>query len=383
VALVLAPILPNSRLYTGPCCPPDRQSISYKYLGIGFISGYSAIYNAPSPYRYYTWACDLSRIGNGYIFICNAPFRVGNVWYSTESPSRDTPWNQPIMEQCPLGLECQISLIYSWFIGTRAPLALVMKRKESVFWVAQALITIGVLGLVALPSTTSSPTLSTSSSSSQSSSSFGGLQLRITLNASSIKTNGTIAARIELMNTGDRNVSVSAPVWNQTVPMLNGTLGQLNAFDYVCSHNPSFFLVNFLLFRGHIASGNVSEAGTPLQEGPPVRPPCLPYADMGAPVTFLPHSDQAVSGPQQTGNFTAELNPSTLFCVPVVPGGGTDCAYGEGLVGYYVSSANPGDGNIINFTYGGFVYFPPGEYTIVAYDVWGQVGYSTFTVVAV
>lgn len=259
-----------------------------------------------------------------------------------------------------------------------------MKRKESAFWVAQALIAVGVLTLVALPSTTSSSTLLTTSSSQQShsSASSNGLQLTTILNASSIKPNGTIAAQIELMNVRDQNVSFSGPIWNQTIPMLNGTLAQLNTFDYVCGYNPSGFLVNFVLLRGHITQGNVSAAGVPLQEGPPVRPPCLPYASIETPITFLPHSDQAILGSQQTSVITAGLNASTLFCVPVLNGGGTNCAYGEGLVGYYVSSASPGGGKVISFTYGDFTYFPPGEYTILAYDVWGQDAYSTFTVVA-
>ena len=63
--LMLAPILPLNYPYLG-CCGPDSQSISFKYLGYGFLSGYSFTG------RYYVWCHNLD---NG--FQCYNDFSLG------------------------------------------------------------------------------------------------------------------------------------------------------------------------------------------------------------------------------------------------------------------------------------------------------------------
>ena len=75
VVLTLAPILPyNPNISYGPCCSGiDGQSIAYKYLGYGFLSGWSS----PSAYpasmsHYYEWCHNL---GNG--FDCRNGFSLG------------------------------------------------------------------------------------------------------------------------------------------------------------------------------------------------------------------------------------------------------------------------------------------------------------------
>jgi hypothetical protein len=74
-ALMLIPILPAPFIYTGPCCGQNSESISFKYLGYGFMSGYVAINSTtPSSNRYYTWC---HRLNGG--FSCEDPYRIGSV----------------------------------------------------------------------------------------------------------------------------------------------------------------------------------------------------------------------------------------------------------------------------------------------------------------
>jgi hypothetical protein len=229
--------------------------------------------------------------------------------------------------------------------------------------------------------TAQSTSLSTRYSAS-STNSTEGLQLILILNSTSIWSGGVITAQIEVLNTLDHNVTLaSGPMWNQTIPALNGTMYSLNAYDYVCSDNPDYYFANFVLFKGHYSAGNISLARSPLQEGPPVRPPCAGNANTPFPVTFLPNGDEvAVSQPGYIPlNLTAEVSANTLYCAEsglAGNSGGIYCRYGDGLVGYWNSSAYSAGG----FASPGFTYFPPGEYTIVAFDAWNQYSYATFTV---
>src|ERR1022692_2422080 len=95
------------------------------------------------------------------------------------------------------------------------------------------------------PASSSNSSLSQSAISTQSSSSASstnstiGLQLKLILNSTSIKTGGAITAQIEVLNTLDHNLTLAfGPTWNQTIPALNGTMYSLNNNDYVCSLNP-------------------------------------------------------------------------------------------------------------------------------------------------
>ena len=159
----------------------------------------------------------------------------------------------------------------------------------------------------------------------------------------------------------------------------------LNNYDYVCSLNPDYYFANFVLFKGHYSAENISSAGSPLPERYPLYPPCAGNANTPFPVTFLPNGDKViVPVPGQAPfNVTAEENATTLHCAgPGIGGNGGEinCGYGQGgLVGYWNSSAYSADGNW-SLTSPGFTYFPPGEYTIVAFDAWNQLTYATFTV---
>jgi len=181
---------------------------------------------------------------------------------------------------------------------------------------------------------------------------------------------------VEAFNTLDRNVSLSGLAQNQNILDWSGD-------DYVCD-SPSM-IVGFALFQGHFAAGNVSAAGQPLQ----LAPPEVIYGCQGAggpgqvgAVTFLPKGDQAVATTDFQGIYegsfpvTVSVNATTGDCGdnPELNGFCT----GKGLSGYWNDSVlAPG---ALNFTSPAFVYFPPGEYTIVAADLWNQYVYATFVV---
>jgi hypothetical protein len=205
-----------------------------------------------------------------------------------------------------------------------------------------------------------------------------GLQLKVTLNSSSIQSHGALTAHIEILNMQSRNVSLAV--------VTNPYASDWDGVDFVCSSNPSHSLVGFALFKGHLSAANISAAGSPLQLAPPVYPPCAFRLGPNE-TTFLPNSDQTISSSyydqaqQPSYPVTAELNATTGSCVGSGlsgHGGSVDCGTSPGLLGYW----NPGTapGGDLNFTSPAFSYFPRGEYTIVATDDWNQYVYAYFTV---
>jgi hypothetical protein len=253
-----------------------------------------------------------------------------------------------------------------------------MKRKEGAFVVAQAAIFVGVIALVALPAQSANQmqaaTTSTSSGGQPavlSGVSPQGLQLRVMLNSSSVQSHGVVLASVEVFNTLDRNVSFSGVSENQNI-------SEWSYDDYFC---PASFLLGFAIFQGHFAAGNISSAGPALKIVPESVVFCALSPISGA-VTFLPVGDRAVVR-SDTGSYqaTLQLNATTKYinCKGFSGGGGEcDLGAGPGLVGYWNYSV-PAAADM-NFTSPGFVYFPPGEYTIAAADDWNQYVYATFVV---
>jgi hypothetical protein len=206
-----------------------------------------------------------------------------------------------------------------------------------------------------------------------------GLQLRVTLNSSSIRSHGGLTAQIEVLNTLNRNISFSALSQNQKISEWNGD-------DNICGENPSYSLAGFAVFQGHFSADNISAAGSPLQLAPPFYPPCA-FTLPASAVTFLPNGKQAIatygSGQPQSSSFPvkAELNATTRYCTGSGiggHGGEISCGASPGLVGYWSHSIAAG-GNM-NFTSPAFTYFPAGQYTIVATDDWNQYVYAYFVV---
>jgi hypothetical protein len=266
-----------------------------------------------------------------------------------------------------------------------------MKRKEAAFAVAQVAIFVGVLVLVSLPvQSTNEQQVSTSSAAGSLAFTSGvspqGLQLKMSLNSTSIPSHGALSAQIEVVNTLNHDVSISMPGYNQTITGLGQTMESLNDFDYTCGQNPSDFLADFALFQGHITAANLSSAGTPLSLNTQFVLLCpIPYFGQGQD-TFLPKSNQVLATydmVNQTLPLTAAVNATTLYCTGselAGSGGEFDCGNTAGLVGYWNASAPLEHGAIPGLNSPALVYFPPGEYTIVACDALNQYLYATFVV---
>lgn len=212
------------------------------------------------------------------------------------------------------------------------------------------------------------------------------LELRVNLNATVIKSGDAITATISIFNPLGENVSV-LPDYQS-----NSSIFSWNAYDFLCggaaAANPTRSLAGYALFQGHYTAANLSSAGAPLNLDPPLVIECPGEANPST-VTFLPNSSTAIAyfPPNQNVIGTppaveqwAVMNASTETYVykSGYYGGGPDS-----LFGYWVGPPGgvPGGGGqngTISSPY--FHYFPPGRYTLVVEDMWGQVSYSYFQV---
>lgn len=209
-----------------------------------------------------------------------------------------------------------------------------------------------------------------------------GLQLELTLNATTVLSGGAVSAQIEVANTLSRNVTVSGLEQN-------GNITRWNNYDYFCSANPAYSLVGYAVFQGHFTAANISRAGSPLRLAPPMYGPCGSLNVVLSAVTFPPNGDQLGAGQPRVGlpqgtfvQLAAKLSGTTTFCNGESNGEttGFSCTWATpGLVGYWNGRA-PSQGNLFGFTSPAFAHFPAGEYTIVAADDWNQYLYATFVV---
>jgi hypothetical protein len=250
-----------------------------------------------------------------------------------------------------------------------------------------------VIGLVAVylvfprtpvssASSLESSTIGQTSSSSggfsfSSGASQNGLELVIDLNSTTIQPREAIDAQIELVNTLGENVSVQLPPFSETT-----NYWEWSQQDSDCGVNPSNFLVDYAVFKGHFSAQNISEAGNQLLLAPAWAGPCNGYTYYNA-VTFLPNGDVTnyteinYSQPQlqtlPSYVVKAEANATTYYCTGTDP---IDCGNSAGLVGYWNDTITTTRG----LASPALSYFPPGQYTIVATDPWNQYVYVNFTV---
>jgi hypothetical protein len=195
-----------------------------------------------------------------------------------------------------------------------------------------------------------------------------GLQLTMMLNSSTLQPRGTVRAQILLVNTLDHNVSLAVPA--------DQNLSEWRSYYTICGGG---WFMGYALFRGHYSADNVSAAGAPLRlVVSPVAPPCPPPIRITS-VTFLPDSDQFVwpAFPSQPSTSISDyLFPETHYCSSSQ--GTVSCGQGGGLFGYWNSTSYL----VSNATLASkdFVYFPAGQYTLVATDAWNQFVYAYFTV---
>jgi len=212
--------------------------------------------------------------------------------------------------------------------------------------------------------------------------SSSGLQLQVTLNSTTIRYGGALAAKVVLMNTLPTNISVT--------PRIPSELSSWEANDFFCGNSPDWgdrwALDGFAVFSGYFTTANLSSAGIQLLLAPPVEIGCITSPNPKD-VVLLPESDVAVAQYNASGlspEVTHTLiNASTLSCAPNGRGA-TACGDINGaLFGYWDSSApllpKVSDGNTSS-PY--FHLFPPGQYTLVAEDLWNQTAFAQFQVVS-
>jgi hypothetical protein len=248
-----------------------------------------------------------------------------------------------------------------------------MKRKEGVFAVALAAIFVGVITLVALPSQSANEAQPSASSSANgaplvfaSGIAPDGLQLKMVLNATSMRPDGAIFGNVTVVNTSDQNA---------TVPTQQSQ--NITSWDYYNDNCMAEYFVGYAVFSGHYTGGNISSAGTPLELVPRTATAGCPGGPFPSPITFLPGmSDREKVGmfldpaSPHDGPFPDLVNVTTDVCKDSESLVFGCLASYPGLVGYWNMSASTPT----------VVPFSPGKYTILAWDDWNQYAYATFVV---
>jgi hypothetical protein len=197
-----------------------------------------------------------------------------------------------------------------------------------------------------------------------------GLELRIDLNSTRIRSGGTLAANVTLFNT--LNSSLSMGLFSPP------NFSSWDNHDFVCAASGVLDTASFALIKGHFSAGNLSQAPAPLQLAALADLPCVSFLpSAGEQVTFSPHSSEVMV----PGDLTvqATLNVTTVSCI-ALPRGSSQCHGNVGLFGYWVAGTGaiccPGRSD--NSQY--FRYFTPGAYTLVAEDLLDQTAYAYFQV---
>lgn len=243
-----------------------------------------------------------------------------------------------------------------------------------------------------------------------------GLQLEITLNTTAVSRGEPIQAKVSLVNTLARSVSL------QVNPSAYAAIDSWDRSESACGLSQVAHVFGFALFEGHYVSSNVSEAGQPVMLAPPVGVFCPnPYYSQSyvQNVEFSPRSDTATLSANDS--YSSDFKPQTLMMqldaftggcststYEVVGGtevsGGTtstyghsthltySCGGGSALDGYWTLPAN-GTGVFIDSTsnetitrglkslYNNyFSQFQALPYTIEAKDVWNQTAFAYFSV---
>jgi hypothetical protein len=206
-----------------------------------------------------------------------------------------------------------------------------------------------------------------------------GLQLQIRLNSTTIQFGRAMMAQVLLLNTLPANLTLIPPYSsNSDISMWGGN-------DFLCGNVPIWShggLVGFALFKGHVSSANLSSAGNPLVLAPPVVIGCITELSPSS-VVMLPSSDIAIGyfnssslGPDRRQVLT---NASTGYCT--VQQNSATCGDLNGaLFGYWGPSVTGGQPENATTSSPYFHYFPVGQYTLVAEDLWNQTVFAYFDV---
>jgi hypothetical protein len=243
-----------------------------------------------------------------------------------------------------------------------------MKRKEGAFWAVQALILVGVLALVALPST--NPSTSVSQASSSSTLGSNGLSLSLSISATAqrqISVGQNLQVNLSLFNTLPRVNSVPASSdWPfQGVPVEFWPL----CYSYIPSEGLSV-PVKAVVLKGNYTLQGLQSALT---------------AILGGQCTLWENADQVVFQPSSSqANITGALYQNRTY-------GPFQLSVNFTTSGYWTLPSNPGGNGLVPFdtVIGPGQYppeppqatpFVPGVYTVAVCDEWGQAVVLHFTV---
>ncbi len=217
-------------------------------------------------------------------------------------------------------------------------------------------------------SSTTSTAISTVSSS--------GLELRIDLNTTAMEPGQTLTAIVSLRNT--LNDSLSLPL--APGDLGGGSISSWENYDFICGNGGfASYLVGFAVLEGRFSGDNLSQAPAPLQVAAQADLPCAYMVlSHGVTINFSPGSDNAYIPGTDLSQQPIALNITTYACIAVSAEG--LCRSGTGLYGYWSTSGAiccPASSNAADL----FRFFTPGDYTIVAEDVWDQEVFAHFRVV--
>jgi hypothetical protein len=159
-----------------------------------------------------------------------------------------------------------------------------------------------------------------------------------------------------------------------------GSISSWENYDFICGNGgDASYLVGFAVLQGRFSAGNLSQAPAPLQVAAQADLPCLyPVFSHGETITFFPGSDTASIPGTDLSQEPVALNVTTYACI-ALPSNSAECHSGAGLYGYWSTSESiccPASSNAADL----FRYLTPGDYTIVAQDVWDQEVFAYFQV---
>ncbi len=221
---------------------------------------------------------------------------------------------------------------------------------------------------------------STSTSTAQpnaSAMSSTGFELRVELNTTTMLPGQTLAANVTLHDTLKSSLSLLLAPGD----FGGGSISSWENYDFICGNGgDASYLVGFAVLQGRFSAGNLSQAPAPLQVAAKADLPCLyPVFSQGETITFFPGSDIASIPGTGLSQEPVALNVTTYACI-ALPSNSAECHSGADLYGYWSTSESiccPASSNAADL----FRYLTPGDYTIVAQDVWDQEVFAYFQVV--
>ncbi len=228
-------------------------------------------------------------------------------------------------------------------------------RTETAVLIVALLVTAGVAFVVLSPTYPPSTSTVTSTATSVSTATLYSYATTSTISGA---TTTVIAPNIELLAdvwpstiASGQNISIDMELYNPLPTNFTVVSDVWQPDGFGC---PSSFPLGFSIYQGHYDFTSVQEA-TPLLLREPIPIPC--FVGYNSTYTFDPHSDTVLDS-----NFMGQTR------YPM--------NYTDVLSGYYFMSSSTTSPS--HYT---FQSFPPGSYTVLVFDRWGQedIGYFEVT----